>query len=100
MRTRQGALPDHEVSKLVAITAPSDAREPFTATFTFSEDTGFVVGDISLANAAASNFSGVWLHRTSGDLRHALCKPPTERDVAGYRVDQKIHFSSWLVAMS
>ncbi len=44
------------------VTTTSDANDPqigaFTATFTFSEDvTGFVVGDISVGNGAASNFN-------------------------------------------
>ena len=37
---------------------PDPSSAPFTATFTFSEDvTGFVVGDIGLGNATASNFT-------------------------------------------
>ena len=43
----------------VAITGvPGTSSAPFTATFTFSEAvTGFVVGDITLDNATASNFT-------------------------------------------
>ena len=41
----------------VAITVPSTTRAAFTATFTFSEAvTGFVLSDIALVNATASNF--------------------------------------------
>ena len=44
----------------VAITGvPATTSGAFTATFTFSESvTGFEVGDITLSNATASNFSG------------------------------------------
>ena len=38
---------------------PAASSAPFTATFTFSEDvTGFTVGDVLLANATASAFTG------------------------------------------
>ena len=41
----------------VAITVPSTTSTAFTATFTFSEAvTGFVLSDIALGNATASNF--------------------------------------------
>ena len=44
----------------VSITgAPASTNQAFTATFTFSETvTGFTEGDISLTNAAASDFTG------------------------------------------
>ena len=43
----------------VTIEAPSETNAPFTATFTFSEPvTGFAVGDITVGNGAASDFTG------------------------------------------
>ena len=43
----------------VTIAAPSETNAPFTATFTFSEPvTGFAVGDITVGNGAASDFTG------------------------------------------
>ncbi len=42
----------------VEITVPATSDAPFTATFTFSEPvTGFVLGDIAVANGAASEFT-------------------------------------------
>jgi hypothetical protein len=50
---------------------PANSNAPFTATFEFSEDvTGFVVGDISLGNATASNFNAV-----DGNTYTALITP-------------------------
>ncbi len=41
-----------------SVTNPTNG--PFTATFTFSEDvTGFAIGDITLVNATASNFTSI-----------------------------------------
>ena len=59
----------------VAITGvPSTSNAPFTATFTFSEPvTGFVVGDITLGNAAASVFTS-----TSGSVYTALITPAAD----------------------
>lgn len=60
----------------------SDATEPvtaaFTATFTFSEDvTGFVVGDITVANATLSAFTAV-----SGSVYTATVTPDWAGDVS------------------
>ena len=50
---------------------PTTSNAAFTATFTFSEDvTGFVVGDITLGNATASNFTA-----TSTTVYTALITP-------------------------
>ncbi len=50
---------------------PSASTAPFTATFTFSEAvTGFAVGDITLSNASASNFT-----TTSTTVYTALVTP-------------------------
>ena len=44
----------------VTITVPATSSAPFTATFTFSEPVlEFVVGDIGLGNATASNFKNI-----------------------------------------
>ena len=46
------------VSISSSVTSPTNG--PFTATFTFSEDvTGFAIGDITLVNATASNFTSI-----------------------------------------
>ena len=43
----------------VTISAPAEARGPFTATFTFSESvTGFELADITIGNGTASDFAG------------------------------------------
>ena len=50
---------------------PSASNAPFTATFTFSEAvTGFAMGDITLTNASASNFTA-----TSTTVSTALVTP-------------------------
>ena len=58
-------------------TKTTETNIPFTATFTFSEDvTGFVVGDLTLGNATASNFVS-----TSASVYTALITPTTEGEV-------------------
>ncbi len=62
----------------VAITGvPDTSSAAFTATFTFSEAvTGFVVGDITLGNATASNFTA-----TSTTVYTALITPAANGEV-------------------
>jgi gliding motility-associated-like protein len=63
----------------VTITSPvaNPTNSRFTTTFTFSEDvTDFVIGDITLTNATASNFA-----TTSSSLYTALITPTTEGTV-------------------
>ena len=56
---------------------PGTSSAPFTATFTFSEAvTGFVVGDITLGNATASNFTV-----TSTTVYTALITPTADGTV-------------------
>ena len=56
---------------------PAMSSAPFMATFTFSEAvTGFVVGDITLGNATASNFTD-----TSASVYTALITPTAEGTV-------------------
>ncbi|NNE59135.1 MAG: DUF11 domain-containing protein [Hellea sp.] len=55
---------------------PDTSNSAFTATFTFSEDvTGFVLGDIVLGNATASDFAG------SGAVYTALITPSADGTV-------------------
>ncbi|WP_300554101.1 Ig-like domain-containing protein [Maricaulis sp.] len=71
----QFAITNDETPPSVAITTGSSdpVSGAFTATFTFSESvTGFVVGDITLGNAAASGFSG------SGDTYTATITPAAD----------------------
>ncbi|WP_189629936.1 beta strand repeat-containing protein, partial [Roseivirga thermotolerans] len=66
-------------SPTVTITTPvgDPTNEIFSATFTFSEDvTGFVIGDITLGNATASNFS-----QTSASVYTADITPTTDGTV-------------------
>ncbi|KYG73835.1 hypothetical protein AWW68_14275 [Roseivirga spongicola] len=63
------------------VTITSSVADPtngtFTATFTFSEDvTGFVIGDITLGNATASNFN-----QTSASVYTADITPTTDGTV-------------------
>jgi gliding motility-associated-like protein len=63
----------------VTITSPvaNPTNSAFTTTFTFSEDvTGFVIGDITLTNGAASNFT-----TTSSSLYTALITPTADGTV-------------------
>jgi Bacterial Ig-like domain/Divergent InlB B-repeat domain len=62
----------------LAITGPAGpVSGTFTATFTFDEDvTGFVVGDISVGNGAASNFQA-----TSASVYTATITPAADGDV-------------------
>ena len=56
----------------VAISAPAEARGPFTATFTFSEDvSGFELGDIDVDNGTASDFN----INAAGDVYTATITP-------------------------
>ena len=56
---------------------PTTSSAAFTATFTFSEDvTGFVVGDIGLGNATASNFTS-----TTARVYTALITPAADGTV-------------------
>ncbi|WP_252946859.1 Ig-like domain-containing protein [Roseivirga pacifica] len=65
--------PDVTITSAVA----DPANGTFTATFTFSEDvTGFVIGDITLGNATASNFS-----QTSASVYTADITPTTDGTV-------------------
>ncbi|MEC7753407.1 MAG: Ig-like domain-containing protein [Bacteroidota bacterium] len=62
---------------VISSTVPDPTNNTFTATFTFSEDvTGFVIGDISLGNATASNFS-----QTSASVYTADITPTTDGTV-------------------
>ncbi|VUD46851.1 hypothetical protein TDB9533_00907 [Thalassocella blandensis] len=61
-------------SPSVAISAPDDANGAYTATFEFSENvTGFTLGEISVGNGAASNFTAV-----DGNTYTALITPTSE----------------------
>ena len=64
----QLSVTNDETKPTVTITASSDPTSgAFTATFTFSEDvTGFVVGDITVGNGAASDFNA-----TSASVLHS-----------------------------
>ncbi len=55
----QLSVTNDETKPTIMITASADPTSgAFTATFTFSEDvTGFVVGDVTVGNGAASNFN-------------------------------------------
>ncbi|PWK41903.1 beta strand repeat-containing protein, partial [Pleionea mediterranea] len=56
---------------------PADTNSSFTATFEFSEDVnGFVVGDITVGNGTASNFTAV-----DGNTYTALITPSAEGNV-------------------
>ena len=49
-----------DAAPTLTITAPADARGPFTATFTFSEDViGFALGDIAVGNGTPSGLVAV-----------------------------------------
>ncbi|KOF04374.1 hypothetical protein OB69_02370, partial [Roseivirga seohaensis subsp. aquiponti] len=62
---------------LISSTAANPINGAFTATFTFSEAvTGFAVGDITLGNATASNFTA-----TSTSVYTALITPTTDGTV-------------------
>ncbi|KOF01409.1 hypothetical protein OB69_17705, partial [Roseivirga seohaensis subsp. aquiponti] len=61
----------------ISSTAANPINGAFTATFTFSEAvTGFAVGDITLGNATASNFTA-----TSTSVYTALITPATDGTV-------------------
>ena len=62
----------------MAITAPTETRGPFTATFTFNEPVnGFALGDITVGNGTASAFTG-----SDGDsVFTALITPTAHGDV-------------------
>ena len=61
----------------ITSTVTNPTKSAFTATFTFSEAvTGFVVGDITLGNATASNFT-----TTSSTVYSALITPTTDGTV-------------------
>ena len=63
-------------SLTISTSANDQTNAAFTATFTFDEAvTGFTVGDISVGNGAASNFSG------SGTTYTATITPDSEGDV-------------------
>ncbi|WP_268124577.1 Ig-like domain-containing protein [Roseivirga pacifica] len=65
-------LTNPDVTITSAVADPTNGT--FTATFTFSEDvTGFVIGDITLGNATASNFS-----QTSASVYTADIIPTTD----------------------
>ncbi|PWL31988.1 Ig-like domain-containing protein [uncultured Roseivirga sp.] len=62
---------------IISSTVINPTNGAFTATFTFSEDvTGFVIGDITLGNATASNFS-----QTSASIYTADITPTTDGTV-------------------
>ena len=66
-------------SPTITISSPvtSPTNSPFTATFTFSETiTGFVIGDITLVNATASNFTS-----SNSSVYTALISPTSDGTV-------------------
>ncbi|MEE2527212.1 Ig-like domain-containing protein, partial [Hyphobacterium sp. HN65] len=74
----QFSVTNDETAPTLAITGPaSPVSGAFTATFTFNEGvTGFVVGDISVGNGAASNFQA-----TSATVYTATITPAAEGGV-------------------
>ena len=61
----------------ITSTVSDPTNSTFTTTFTFSEAvTGFVLGDITLGNATASNFTA-----TSSTVYTALITPTTDGNV-------------------
>ena len=63
-----------EPTVVISSTAADPINGAFTTTFTFSEAvTGFVVGDIALSNASASNFTAI-----SATVYTALITPTTD----------------------
>ena len=71
----QLSVTNDETKPTVTITASTNPTSgAFTATFTFSEDvTGFVVGDITVGNGAASNFNA-----TSASVYTATITPAAD----------------------